>query len=201
MVAAAEEAGKTLRLQLAAAAVVVVTPQAHRRLLRLAVTADSQHRRGRVLTFKESPGRLVPATVITDILAVAAGAGLPILPPLLLAAARCLVAAVAGLAAEPLRFLLQTARLRAVALALLSAVAEGRAFLARHLHPATQAGRLTATMAVRVVVVAVQPCRLQQTAQQAVQVVLEAVVAVAVVVAAIRALVVRAAAAVLATVL
>jgi hypothetical protein len=123
------------------------------------------------------------------------------LPPLMLAAGRCLVVVAAALAAEPLQFLLQTARLRAVALALLSAVAERRAFLARHLHPATQAGRLTATMAVRVEVVAVQPCRLLQTAQQAVQVVLEAVVAVAVVVAAIRALAARAVSAVLATVL
>jgi hypothetical protein len=201
MAAAAEEAGKTLRLRLAVAVAVAVTPQAHRRLLRLAVAADSQHRRGRVLTFKESPGRLVPATVITDILAVAAGAGLPMLPLQLLAAGRCLVAAVAGLAAEPLQFLLQTARLRAVALALVSAVAEGRAFLVHRLHPAMQAGRLTAPMAVRVAVVAVQPCRLLQTAQQAVRVVLEAAVAAAVVVAAIRALAVRAASAVLATVL
>jgi hypothetical protein len=106
MVAVAEEAGKSPRLRLAAAVAAAVTPQAHRRLLRLAVPADSQHRQGRVLTFKESPGRLVPATVITDILAVVAGVVLPMLPPLLLAAGRCLVAAVVGLAAERLLSLL-----------------------------------------------------------------------------------------------
>jgi hypothetical protein len=44
MVAAAGEAGKTLRLRLAAVVGAVVTPQAHRRLLQLAVPEDCQHR-------------------------------------------------------------------------------------------------------------------------------------------------------------
>ena len=68
---------------------------------------------------------------------------LPMLPPLLLAAGRCLVAAVAGLAVEPLQFLLQTAQVRAVALALLSAVAERRAFLVQHLHPVMRVRQAT----------------------------------------------------------
>jgi hypothetical protein len=74
MVAAAGEAGKTPRLQLVVAAAGVVTPQAHRRLLRLPVTVDSQQPQVRGSTFKESPGRLalVVATMRIWVAAVAA---------------------------------------------------------------------------------------------------------------------------------
>jgi hypothetical protein len=186
MAAAAGEAGRTVRLQPAAGVVVAGTLLVKQPLLRWAATVGSLHRLDRVSTFKASRGRLAQVTVITGISAGAAVAARQMRPLQPLAAGRCSVVVVAARAVEQAQFLRQPARQPAAALAPQSAAGARRAFLARHLHPATQAGRLTATMAVRVVVVAVQPCRLQQTAQQAVQVVLEAVVAVAVVVAAIR---------------
>lgn len=192
MVAAVAGAGKTQRLRLAGAEAAAVTPQAHRQAPQLAVQADSQRRRGRGSTFRASQARLVPATVTTAIWAGVVVVVLPMLPPLLLAAGRCLVAAVAGLAAEPLRFLLQTARLRAVALALVSAVAERRAFLVHRLHPVMRADQPTAPMAARAAVVAVQPCRLLPMARRAVQADRAAGEAAVVAVAAIRALAARA---------
>jgi hypothetical protein len=104
MVAAAAGAGKTLLLRLAAAVGAVATRQAHRQLRRLPGTEDSQHRQGRVLTFKESPGRLALEVHTTHIWAVAAVVVLPMLPLLLLVAGRCLVAAAAAQAAEQAQF-------------------------------------------------------------------------------------------------
>ena len=194
-------AGKTLRLRLAAVAVVAGIPQAHRQAPQLAVTADSQRWAGRGSTFRASQARLVPATVTTAIWAVVAVVVLPMLPLQTLAAGRCLVAAVAGLAAEPLQFLLQTARLRAVGRPRLLEPAVRLAFLAQHLHPAMQVRQATGLSAVWAAAVVARLLRLLPMAQQAVRVVLEAAAAVAVVVAAIRALAARAASAVLATVL
>jgi hypothetical protein len=74
MAAAVAEAGKTLRLQLAVVVEAGVIPQANRQVLRLPVTADSQLRRGRALTFKALPGVLAPATRTMVISAVAVGA-------------------------------------------------------------------------------------------------------------------------------
>jgi hypothetical protein len=105
MVAAAGGAGKTLRLQLAAAVGAVATRQAHRQALRLPGTEDSQYRQAPVLTFKESPARLVPATITSAIWAVVAAVVLPMLPLLLLVAGRCLVAAAAAQAVEQAQFL------------------------------------------------------------------------------------------------
>jgi hypothetical protein len=200
MAAAAAGAGKTPRLQLVVAAAAAVIPQAHRQAQQLAVAADSQHRQGRVLTFRASQARLVPATVTTAIWAVVAVVVLPMLPLQTLAAGRCLVAAVAGLAAEPPQFLLQTAQLRAAGRPRLLEPAVRRAFLARHLHPATQVRQATGLSAVWAAAVVARLLRLLPMAQQAVRVVLEAAVAVAVVVAAIRVLAARVASAVLATV-
>jgi len=55
------EVGKSRDLQPAAVAVVVVTPQAHRQVLRLAVAVVSQRQQDRALTFRALTGRLVLA--------------------------------------------------------------------------------------------------------------------------------------------
>jgi hypothetical protein len=106
MVAAAGEAGKTLRLQLAVAVAAVGIPQANRQVLRLPVTADSQHRQGRGSTFRASPARLVPATVTSAIWVGVVAGVLPMLPLQQVAAGRCLAVAAAAQAVEQAQFLL-----------------------------------------------------------------------------------------------
>jgi hypothetical protein len=199
MVAAAGEAGKTLRLRLAGEAAAAVIPQAHRRLLRLAVPADCQHRQGRGSTFKDSAVQLVLATITTAIWVAVVVAAPTLLRLPTVAAGRCLAGAVVARVAERLLSLLQTTQLRAVGRPRVLEPALRLAFLARRQHPAMQVRQATAPMAARAAVVAVQPCKLPRTALRAARAGLVGAVAAAVAVAAIRALAARAASAVMAT--
>lgn len=104
MVVAAAGAGKTPRWRLAVAVGAAVIPQANRQVLRLAATADSPLRRGRALTFRALPGRLVPGTHTMVISAVAAAAGPPMLLPEPKAAAHFLVVALVDRVAERLLY-------------------------------------------------------------------------------------------------
>jgi hypothetical protein len=197
MAAAAEEAGKTLRLQLAAGVVAAGTLPVKQPPQRWAATGGSQFRPGRVSTFKASRGRLARVIVITVTSAAAAVAARQMLPLQPLAAARFLAAVAAVRAVEQAQFLRQPARRPAAVLARLLAAgarrASQRARAARHLCPAMRAGPPTAQRVARVAVVVARLCRQTRVGQRAARAGLAAAVAVVAVVAATRVLVVLAA--------
>ena len=106
MVVAAAGAGKTLRLQPAAAVVAAGIRRARRQVLRLPVTADSPLRQAPASTFKASPGRLVPATITTAIWGAVVVVVLLMVHLRILAVGRCSVAVAAVLGVERLLSLL-----------------------------------------------------------------------------------------------
>jgi hypothetical protein len=102
MAAAVVGVDKTLRLQLAEVVAAAVTRRVRQQVLRLAATADSPLRRGRALTFRALPGRLVPGTLTTVISAAAVGAARQMLLLQPRAAAHFLVVALVDRVAERL---------------------------------------------------------------------------------------------------
>jgi hypothetical protein len=104
MVAAAGEAGKTLRLRLAAVVAGVVTLQAHRQPAHLAVQVVSQRWAGRGSTFRALTALQAQVPTISGTTAAAQVAGPPMLRLPILAAGRYMVAAAGGLAVERVLF-------------------------------------------------------------------------------------------------